>query len=64
MELLIEGGFVIGSNGIVILLVVLIEGLKIVIIVVGVDDDLGIDGDEKVVNEEGVFDVVSLVVSG
>ncbi|KAK4647277.1 Actin-like protein arp9 [Podospora bellae-mahoneyi] len=64
MELPTEGGSATGSNGTATSSAAPTEGPKIVTTVVGADDDLGIDGDEKVVNEEGVLDVASLVVSG
>ncbi|KAK4180856.1 hypothetical protein QBC36DRAFT_319238 [Triangularia setosa] len=64
MELPTEGGSTAGSNGTATSSATAAEGPKIVTTAVGADDDLGVDGDEKVVNEEGVLDVASLVVSG
>ncbi|KAK0712263.1 hypothetical protein B0T21DRAFT_376294 [Apiosordaria backusii] len=64
MELPTEGGSTAGSNGTAAPSAAPVGGPKIITTAVGVDDDLEVDGEEKVVNEEGVLDVASLVVSG
>ncbi|KAK4202831.1 hypothetical protein QBC40DRAFT_346757 [Triangularia verruculosa] len=64
MELPTEGGSTAGSNGTATSSAAPVEGPKIITTAAGADDDLGLDGEEKVVNEEGVLDVASLVVSG